>query len=121
MSHETKLFNQGIEAFNNRCFYEAHEHWEELWLDYKLKDASFIQGLIQLSVSYFHYFNGNLKGARSMVLKCIKKFDNYGSTRGIDIEQLKSQIQTLINYYNNIDITSNNKDIYIIILKVIHE
>ena len=121
MNHETKLFNQGIEAFNNRCFYDAHEYWEELWLDYKLEDSSFIQGLIQLSVSYFHYFNGNLKGAKSMVLKCLKKFDNYELVRGIDVEQLKSQIRTLINYYDNIDITKDNKDIYTIILKVTHE
>ena len=81
MNHEIKLFNQGIEAFNKRCFYEAHEYWEELWLDYKLEDASFIQGLIQLSVSYFHYSNGNLKGARSMVLKCWKKFDIFLTRR----------------------------------------
>ena len=69
MDKETELFNQGIKAFNNRCFFDAHEYWENLWLGYKIEDASFIQGLIQLSVSYFHYFNGNLKGARSMIQK----------------------------------------------------
>ena len=122
MQKEDVLFQKGIDAFNGRKFYDAHEYWEELWLDYKLEDATFIQGLIQLSVSYFHYSNGNLKGARSMVLKCWKKFDKYEKTvRGIDVKLLKSQIQTVINYYNKEDVTSDNKEIYIITLKVIHE
>ena len=90
MNKETELFYKGIEAFNNRSFYDAHEYWEKIWLDNKLEDATFIQGLIQLSVSYFHYFNGNLKGARSMIRKCLTKFDKYEFARGIDIQQLQS-------------------------------
>ena len=122
MQKEDVLFQKGIDAFNGRKFYDAHEYWEELWLDYKLEDATFIQGLIQLSVSYFHYSNGNLKGARSMVLKCWKKFDKYEKTvRGIDVKLLKSQIQTVIKYYDKVDITLGNKDIYIITLKVLHD
>ena len=53
-----KLFQQGIDSFNKMRFYDAHEYWEELWLEYKLNDALFVQGLIQLAVSYFHFFNG---------------------------------------------------------------
>ena len=30
MKKEDVLFNKGIEAFNNRKFYDAHEYWEEL-------------------------------------------------------------------------------------------
>ena len=121
MNEENTLFQKGIEAFNNRRFYDAHEYWEELWLDYKLEDAAFIQGLIQLAVSYFHYFNGNIKGARSMIRKCLTKFDIYESARGIDIKQLKIQINDLKNQYDDMDDTCNNIDIYIITLKVIHE
>ena len=56
INKEDLLFQQGVQAFNERKFYDAHEYWEELWLEYKLDDAKFIQGLIQLSVSYFHLF-----------------------------------------------------------------
>jgi len=121
MNKEAELFQQGIEAFNNRSFYDAHEFWEEIWLDCKVEDATFIQGLIQLSVSYFHYFNGNLKGARSMIRKCLMKFDQYESARGIDVQQLKTQIQDLQDLYNDIDNTYVNISTYIITLKVIHE
>ena len=121
MNKEAELFQQGIEAFNNRSFYDAHEFWERIWLEFKLEDATFIQGLIQLSVSYFHYFNGNLKGARSMIRKCLMKFDQYESARGIDVQQLKTQIQDLQDLYNDIDNTHVNINTYIITLKVIHE
>ena len=121
MKKEDLLFNKGIEAFNNREFYDAHEYWEELWLDYKLNDAQFIQGLIQLAVSYFHFFNQNLNGARSMLKKCLKKIDSIEVARGIDVIELKSQICNVQKYFDKIDNTSNITDSYIIILKVIHE
>ena len=45
MTKEETLFQKGMDAFNKRKFYDAHEYWEELWLDYQLNDAMFIQGL----------------------------------------------------------------------------
>ena len=121
MKKEDELFHNGIEAFNNRQFYDAHEYWEELWLDYKLNDSDFIQGLIQLAVSYFHLFNQNLKGARSMIKKCMKKIDPFQTSRGIDVIELKSKICNVQKYFENMDNTNDIKDSYIITLKVIHE
>lgn len=121
MKKEDILFNKGIEAFNNREFYDAHEYWEELWLDYKLNDAQFIQGLIQLAVSYFHFFNQNLNGARSMLKKCLIKIDSFEVARGIDVIELKSQIFNVKKYFDKIDNTNNITSSYIILLKVKHE
>ena len=121
MKKEDKLFHKGINAFNNRQFYDAHEYWEELWLDYKLNDSDFIQGLIQLAVSYFHLFNQNLTGARSMIKKCLKKIELFHTTRGIDVMELKSEIYNVQKYFNKIDNTNDIKGCYIITLKVIHE
>ena len=118
MKKEDVLFNKGIEAFNNRKFYDAHEYWEELWLEYKLNDPDFIQGLIQLAVSYFHLFNQNLKGARSMIKKCMKKIDPFQTSRGIDVIELKSKICNVRKYFENMDNTNDIKDSYIITLKV---
>ena len=58
-----KLFVDGIALFNEKKFYDAHEIWEELWSEDRLKDDLFIQGLIQLSVAFFHITNLNLKGS----------------------------------------------------------
>ena len=121
LKKEDILFHKGINAFNNRQFYDAHEYWEELWLNYKLNDSDFIQGLIQLAVSYFHLFNQNLKGARSMIKKCLKKIELFKVTRGIDVIELQSEIYNVEKYFNKIDNTKDIKGSYIIRLKVIHE
>ena len=121
MTKEDELFNKGIIAFNNRQFYDSHEFWEDLWLNYKLEDAKFVQGLIQLAVSYFHFFNNNLNGARSMMKKCLTKFEPYQRVRDVDVISLKTQIIRVQNYFNYIDDTSIIDDSYIITLKVTHE
>ena len=121
MTKEDELFQKGIDAFNDRCFYDAHEYWEELWLDYKLKDATFIQGLIQLAVSYFHLFNNNLNGARSMINKCLGKFEGVEMARDMDINKLKEQIKEVQAHFNNISNKSDIHDSYILVLKVLHE
>ena len=118
---EIELFSMGIRSFNNKEFYDAHEHWEELWLDYKLKDAKFIQGLIQLAVSYFHYFNDNLKGARSMLAKSQLKFKDYETVRGIDVKNLLFEILKLEKSYNELMEVPCKEGVYIISIKVSHE
>ena len=103
MNEEEKFFKEGIMAFNEKRFYDAHEHWEEIWVNYKLKDAKFIQGLIQVSVSYFHLFNGNLKGARSMIRKSIGKFESFEIVRGIDVLDLVGKIEEVKKHLESID------------------
>ena len=74
---EDKLFIKGIALFNQKKFYDAHESWEELWSEYRLKDEIFIQGLIQLAVAYFHITNLNLKGSKNLFNKCLPKLKKF--------------------------------------------
>jgi len=121
MGKEDILFQKGIKAFNDRNFYDAHEYWEELWLDYKLADSKFIQGLIQLAVSYYHLFNNNLNGAKSMIGKCLGKLDDFDKSWGIDVNDLKNKVQDVKYHFNNINYPHEIIDRYIITLKVSHE
>ena len=82
------LFMKGVKYFNNKNYYDAHEIWEELWSDYPLEDALFIQGLIQVSVAYFHITNLNLKGAKSLFNKSLPKLKFFPSNhRKFDLKQ----------------------------------
>ena len=72
-----KLFNRGVEYFNNKNYYAAHDCFEEIWTDYKINDRLFIQALIQLSVAYFHISNINKGGAVGLFKKSIKKLELY--------------------------------------------
>jgi len=43
---------RGAELFNRGLFWEAHEAWEELWLELEDEPKLFVQGLIQLAAAY---------------------------------------------------------------------
>ena len=106
MNEEEKkeqLFFDGLQAYEEKDFFEAHELWEELWSEYYLDDKTFIQGLIQLAISFVHLGNGNLNGAKSLMKKSADKFSSYsGLHRGINIDKLKQQIVIIINEYEQL-------------------
>ena len=86
---EEKLFINGITLFNEKKFYDAHETWEELWSEYRLKDDLFIQGLIQLSVAFFHITNLNLKGSSNLFKKCLPKLKKFPiNHRNINVSEI---------------------------------
>ena len=62
----SQLFKKGLSEYSKGDYFEAHEAWEDLWSDYNFPDRKFIQGLIQLSVSFVHLGNNNLIGAKYM-------------------------------------------------------
>ena len=43
---------RGIALFNSGKFWEAHEAWEEIWMNHPEDGRFFIQGLIQLAAAY---------------------------------------------------------------------
>ena len=99
-----ELFNKGLEAYNEKKFYDAHEYWEDLWSDYVLTDAKFIQALIQLSVGYFHITNSNRNGAKGLLKKCVPKFEMYlPRKRGIDIGEILTQVSASLENIKLID------------------
>jgi len=57
----------GVELFNRREYFEAHEVWEDLWHETASPDRRYVQGLIQAAVAVYHAGNGNARGARRLV------------------------------------------------------
>ena len=97
------LFQEGLKYYRAGNYFEAHESWEEMWSDYYLTDRRFIQGLIQLSVSFVHLENGNIKGAKSLLNKSIEKFEEFnGTQRGINLNDLLKQINQVKYVYDNL-------------------
>ena len=97
------LFQDGLKYYRDGNYFEAHESWEEMWSDYYLVDRRFIQGLIQLSVSFVHLENENIKGAKSLLNKSIEKFEEFnGTQRGINLNDLLKQINQVNDVYANL-------------------
>lgn len=70
-------FLEGLEAFNRRDFYAAHDAWESLWLERFGEEKSFLQGLILSAVALHHYGRGNFGGARSRFRLALSRFEGY--------------------------------------------
>tara|TARA_B100000941_G_scaffold82211_1_gene56531 strand:- start:33085 stop:33456 length:372 start_codon:yes stop_codon:yes gene_type:complete len=101
---KNKLYNSGLNSFKNKQFYQAHEFWEELWIEHKLSDSKFIQGLIQLSVAYFHITNLNKKGAISLFKKCSVKLKLFTPChRKINVSNILRKIQMSLDLLSKID------------------
>ena len=102
------LYNEGKKEFQNGNYFDAHEIWEDLWADYYLKDRKFIQGLIQLSVSFVHLKNGNMIGAKNLLKKSKEKFLDYEKEhRSINIEMLRAEMDIVQKEYQSLNKPEN--------------
>lgn len=58
----TRHLVEGIEKFNRREFWDAHEAWETIWLAAESEAKEFLQGLIQIAAAYHHVQRGTYRG-----------------------------------------------------------
>ena len=56
-------FEQAVDLFNRRSWYEAHDAFEEIWHEMAGPDRRLLQGILQIAVAHVHLERGNLRGA----------------------------------------------------------
>jgi predicted metal-dependent hydrolase len=89
------LFQKGLDAFNSSHFYDAHEHWEEVWLETANPEKMFLQGLIQVAAAFHHFSRANCLGTRNLLHAGVTKLDNFPEVhRGLEIEPLRASVRT---------------------------
>lgn len=72
---------EGINLFNRRRFFEAHETWEILYRDAEKNDKPFLEGLIQLSAACRLIDDfGEIKGPVKLIYQALIRFENYQPT-----------------------------------------
>jgi len=92
------LFERGVEEFNSRHFFEAHDVWEELWMETRGENRLFYQGLIQTAVGLYHCSNGNFKGASSQLCKAVAKLERYlPAYHGIETHALVGRVRKVLS------------------------
>jgi predicted metal-dependent hydrolase len=90
-SEREQKFQHGIELFNSERFFEAHEVWEEIWLQSSEPDRSYLQGIIQIAAAFHHYRRGNVRGARSLLDAGLKRLTTCPPAHWeIGIDQLRA-------------------------------
>ena len=83
-----------MRCFHSGAFFEAHEHWESVWLAAQEPEKTFLQGLIQIAASFHHFQRGNFAGTVSLLRSALRRLDGYPEAfAGIAVAPLRAVIR----------------------------
>ena len=89
------------DCWNSARFFEAHETLEPRWI--RERDPG-LQALIQLAAALHHLTRANLRGARTMLDRCLARFESAGSASySIDVGEMASYARRLRREVENAD------------------
>jgi uncharacterized protein len=94
--HKTQntQYELGAELFNRGQYFDAHEVWEELWMDCPAADRRFVQALIQAAVAIYHFGRDNYTGAARLFRSGRRYMEPYGPLyRGLDVDLFWRQME----------------------------
>jgi uncharacterized protein len=94
VDEERRAFEKGVAEFNRGYFFECHDTLEDMWTGLRGPARDFFQGLIQVSVAFYHLDNGNLAGAASMLQRALRRFSKYPDAYfGFDLGAHREELQ----------------------------
>jgi predicted metal-dependent hydrolase len=86
---------EGLRCFHSGAFFEAHEHWELVWLASQEPEKTFLQGLIQVAASFHHFQRGNCAGTISLMRSALSRLDTYPEVfGGIEVAPVRVAIRS---------------------------
>ena len=84
---------KGVVEFNAGFFFECHDTLEEVWSGVRGPAREFFQGLIQVSVGFYHFGNGNRGGASTMLERGLKRLARYPDRYcGVELHALRGEV-----------------------------
>lgn len=89
------LLQLGIDLYNAGHYWNAHEAWEEVWLESERGMRNFYQGLIQVSAAFVHVTRNRYPGGVKLLAEGIAKLERYpGDFMGLDLASLVQGART---------------------------
>lgn len=89
---------EGLRCYRNREFFEAHEHWEAVWLRSAEPEKTFLQALIQTTAAFHHFQRKNYIGAASLLRGALRRLQPYPvEFGGIAAEPLRQGIRAWLS------------------------
>jgi uncharacterized protein len=83
------LLQLGIDLYNAGHYWNAHEAWEQVWLDSERDMRGFYQGLIQVTAAFVHVTRNEFPGAIRLLDAGIEKLEKYPATfHGVQLNDL---------------------------------
>jgi len=83
----------GLACYRATQFFEAHEHWEIVWLTLQEPEKSFLQSLVQVSAAFHHFKAGNVTGTVSLLRRALNRLSQCPAVfAGIEVAPLRAEI-----------------------------
>lgn len=84
---------EGLRCYCGQEFFEAHEHWEAVWLRSPEPEKTFLQALIQTTAAFHHLQRNNALGASLLLQGALRRLHSYPAEfGGVAVEQLRQSI-----------------------------
>ena len=82
---------KGLDEFNNRNYFEAHEYLEDAWNEDHSMGRELYRAILQVAVAYLQIERGNYRGAKKMFLRVRQWIDPLPPfCRGVNVAELRS-------------------------------
>jgi len=87
----TATLDEGLTLFEEGRYFDAHEIWEEEWVDAPKQDRDFLQGLIHVAICLHHAGKGNIRGAALQAGKALSRLDGLPDVhRGVSLRNARA-------------------------------
>lgn len=84
---------RGLELIRERAYFDAHEELEEEWRRAQSAERDFLQGLVHVTVAWYHAGRGNRNGAERQLVKAARRLAPYAPSHcGVDVASLLEQV-----------------------------
>jgi predicted metal-dependent hydrolase len=91
---DSEELRAGLRCYRAAQFFEAHEHWESVWLLASNPEKEFLQALIQVAAAFHHMQRSNRKGMRSLLTRAQARLASHpGYFGGVIVETLRDDIK----------------------------
>ena len=85
----------GVAQYNDGYYFEAHETWEDFWMQSPWPVRRFLQGLIQLAAAFVHFVRQEYPGTIRLLGYAVEKLNDFTPRYlGIDVETLLAEAST---------------------------
>ena len=67
----------GLNCYKRGEFFDAHEHWENIWRQSQGPEKPFLQALIQVAGALHHFRRRNLRGCQALLRGAMRRLEPY--------------------------------------------
>jgi uncharacterized protein len=88
---DSPLYQEGAACYRRGEYFEAHEHWEDLWNSLEGEKKLLVQGLIQVAAAWVKRQRGEPVGMRKLLDNAVRKWRGLPEVFwGVEVAELRA-------------------------------